>query len=47
MFPNLIVTHFLGVVPFPSVFHPEGTIHSIVSDGAVTVIVISAIHNVQ
>lgn len=41
------MTYFLGVIPFPAVFHPEGTAHSIVSDGVVTVTVVSAIHNVQ
>lgn len=44
-FPKLTVISFLGVILFPSVFlHEE--IHGIWGDGAVTVIVISALHNV-
>lgn len=45
-FPKLTVISFLGVILFPSVFLREGTIHGIWGDGAVTVIVISALHNV-
>lgn len=40
------VTHCLGAIPFPGVFHPEGTARGIGIDCVAAVIVISAIYNV-